>query len=208
MRQTGPACRICRREEKKLFLKGERCLKAKCAIDRERPIPGMHQKRKAKLSGYGEQLRAKQQIRRSYGLGERQFRKVFGIAAGKKGITSFNLLVLLEFRLDNIVYRSGLSLSRALARQMVTHGHIKVNGRRVNIPSYTLKAGDVISIKASNKSTAMTAKNIEVTATTNKIPEWISFDKESSKVQIVRLPEPGEIQAPADEQLVVELYSK
>ena len=208
MRQTGPACRICRREEKKLFLKGERCLKAKCAIDRDRPIPGMHQKKKAKLSGYGEQLRAKQQIRRSYGLSERQFRKVFGVAARKKGITSFTLLVLLEFRLDNIVYRSGLATSRSLARQMVTHGHIKVNNRRVNIPSFTVKTGDVIAMKASDKSVAMATKNVEVTATINKMPEWMTFDKEAKKVQIIRLPEPGEIQAPADEQLVVELYSK
>lgn len=208
MRQTGPACRICRREEKKLFLKGERCQKAKCAIDRGRAIPGMHQKRKAKLSGYGEQLRAKQQIRKFYGVNERQFRKVFGIASGKKGITSFTLLVLLEFRLDNMVYRSGFAPSRALARQMVTHGHIKVNGRKVNIPSFTLKVGDVISLKQSEKSAAMASKNIEVTASINKVPEWISFDKESKKTQVLRLPEPGEIHAPANEQLIVELYSK
>jgi len=208
MRQTGPVCRICRREEKKLFLKGERCQKAKCAIDRDRPIPGMHQKRKAKLSGYGEQLRAKQQIRRSYGVSERQFQKVFGIASNKKGITSFTLLVLLEFRLDNMVYRSGFAPSRALARQMVTHGHVKVNGRRVNIPSFTLKVGDIISLKQSEKSVALASKNIEVTASTNNVPEWISFDKESKKTQVLRLPEPGEIKAPANEQLVVELYSK
>ncbi len=208
MRNTGPSCRLCRREEKKLFLKGERCYKAKCAIDRGRPIPGMHQKKKAKLSGYGEQLRAKQQIRRSYGLNERQFRKVFGIASSKKGITSFTLMVLLEFRLDNMVYRSGLASSKALARQMVSHGHIKVNGRKVNIPSFTLKVGDVISLKQSEKSLVMANKNIETTENINKMPEWISFDKEAKRVQVLRLPEQGEIQAPANEQLVVELYSK
>ncbi len=208
MRQTGPACRLCRREEKKLFLKGERCHKAKCAIDRDRGIPGIHQKRKTKLSDYGQQLRAKQQIRRSYGISERQFRKVFGIASKKKGITSFTLLVLLEFRLDNVVYRSGFASSRPLARQMVTHGHIKVNGRRVNVPSFTLKVGDTITLKQSDKSIALAARNIEITADINKVPEWISFDKEAKKTQILRLPEPGEIQASANEQLVVELYSK
>lgn len=208
MRQTGPSCRVCRREETKLFLKGERCLKAKCAIDRNRAIPGVHKKLKAKLSDYGVQLRSKQKIRKHYGIGERQFRKVFGAASKKKGITSFMLLILLEMRLDNVVYHIGFAPSRAQARQMVTHGHVRVNGRRVNIPSFTLKAGDVIELKLSERSSAMAAKNIEVTANINKIPDWISFDKDAKKAQIIRLPEQGEIQPPADEQLVVELYSK
>lgn len=208
MRQTGPACRKCRREEIKLFLKGERCLKAKCAIDRDRATPGVHKKTKVKLSDYGVQLRAKQKIRRHYGVNERQFIKVFGLASKKKGITSFMLLVLLEMRLDNIVYRIGFAPSRAQARQMVTHGHIRVNARRVNIPSFTLKSGDVIELKLSERSSALATKNLEVTENTNKIPEWISFDKDLKKAQIVRLPEQGEIQPPADEQLVVELYSK
>ena len=208
MRQTGPSCRVCRREETKLFLKGERCLKAKCAIDRGRGIPGVHKKTRAKLSDYGVQLRAKQKIRKHYGISERQFRKVFGVASTKKGITSFMLLVLLEMRLDNIVYRIGFAPSRAQSRQMVTHGHIRVNGRRVNIPSFTLKTGDVIELKLAERSSALAVKNIEITANINKTPEWISFDKDAKKAQIVRLPEQGEIQPPADEQLVVELYSK
>ena len=208
MRQTGPSCRVCRREETKLFLKGERCLKAKCAIDRDRGIPGVHKKTNAKLSDYGVQLRAKQKIRKHYGVSERQFRKVFGTASKKQGITSFMLLVLLEMRLDNIVYRIGFAPSRAQARQMVTHGHIRVNGRRVNIPSFTLKAGDVIELKLAERSSALAVKNIEITANINKTPEWISFDNDAKKAKIVRLPEQGEIQPPADEQLVVELYSK
>ena len=208
MRNIGPSCRLCRREQTKLFLKGERCFKAKCAIDREKGTPGVHAKRKSKLSEYGEQLRAKQKIRRQYGVSERQFRKIFGIAAKKKGITSFTLLVLLEMRLDNTVYRAGFSPSRAEARQMVNHGHIRVNGRRVSIPSFTLGAGDVIEVKVAERSTKLVSRNLEISENINKTPEWLSLDRENRKVQIVRLPEQGEIQSPTNEQLVVELYSK
>ncbi|MCP4179430.1 MAG: 30S ribosomal protein S4 [bacterium] len=208
-RYTGPSCKLCRREETKLFLKGERCFKAKCAIERERPIPGAKkQRRRTKLSDYGEQLRAKQKIRRFYGVTEKQFRKTFSLAQRKEGITSFQLLVLLELRLDNVIYRLGMAPSRSAARQFVTHGHVKVNGRKVNIASFTLKANDVIELKSSDKSTTAAEKSIEITESINKIPEWITFDKEAKKAQVIRLPEEGELHVPANEQLVVELYSK
>ena len=209
MRYTGPACKLCRREGKKLFLKGERCNKAKCAIDRERPVPGASQGgRRSKLSDYGIQLRAKQQIRRFYGLSEKQFVKTYKIASKKSGITSFELLSLLEMRLDNTVYRLGFAQSRSEARQIITHGHIKVNGRRVNIPSFTLKQGDVVEVKKADRSTALINKNIEATTGSNILPAWLACEKEPVKGEVIRLPEEGEIQAPADAQLIVELYSK
>jgi len=208
-RYTGPACKLCRREGIKLFLKGERCMKAKCAVDRERPVPGANSKRRrAKLSDYGEQLRAKQKIRRSYGVTEKQFRKIFALASRKEGITSFTLLSLLEQRLDNVVYRLGFAPSRSAARQAVCHGHIKVNGRKVNIASSTLRKDDTIELKNSDKSKAMVQKNLEASESSNKLPEWLTLDRETLKGQIIRLPQEGEIQAPANEQLVVELYSK
>ena len=208
-RYTGPACRLCRREGVKLFLKGERCMKAKCAIDRERPVPGASSKRRrAKLSDYGEQLRAKQQIRRSYGITEKQFRKIFALASKKEGITSFLLLSLLELRLDNVVYRLGFAPSRSAARQAVNHGHITVNGRKVNVSSRTLRKDDVVELKKADRSKTMVQKNLEASESTNKLPEWLGLDKETLKGQIIRLPQQGEIQSPANEQLVVELYSK
>jgi len=208
-RYTGPACKLCRREGIKLFLKGERCMKAKCAIDRERPVPGASSKRRrAKMSDYGEQLRAKQKIRRSYGITEKQFRKTFALASKRQGITSFQLMALLELRLDNIVYRLGFAPSRSAARQAVNHGHIKLNGRKVNIPSSSLRQGDVVELKSSDRSKAMVQKNLEASESSLKLPEWVSLDKEALKGQIIRLPQEGEIQAPANEQLVVELYSK
>jgi small subunit ribosomal protein S4 len=208
MRYTGPACKLCRREGTKLFLKGERCMKAKCAIDRERPVPGVSQRRRTKLSDYGVQLRAKQQVRRFYGLSERQFVKTFKIASQKTGITSFELLSLLEMRLDNSVYRLGFAASRAAARQLINHGHIRVNGRKVNIPSYTLKKGDAIELKKSDKSLALVQKNLEQTSGTNTLPAWLTYENEALKGEVIRLPEEGEIQVPADAQLIVELYSK
>jgi small subunit ribosomal protein S4 len=209
MRYTGPSCKLCRREGTKLFLKGERCMKAKCAIDRERPLPGASsQKRRPKLSDYGVQLRAKQQIRRSYGLSEKQFVKTFKLASKKTGITSFELLVLLEMRLDNTVYRLGFAGSRAAARQLISHGHIRVNGRKVNIASFSLKKGDAIELKKSDKSLALVQKNLEQTSGTNTLPAWLAYEQEALKGEVIRFPEEGEIQAPADAQLIVELYSK
>ena len=208
-RYTGPVCKLCRREGVKLFLKGERCMRAKCAIDRERPVPGATSKhRRTKLSDYGEQLRAKQKIRRSYGVTEKQFKKIFALAAKSEAITSFQLLALLELRLDNIIYRLGFASSRSAARQAVTHGHIQVNGRKVNIASYTLRKDDVIELKKSDKISAMVQKNLETFESFSTLPEWLVLDKEALKGQIIRLPQEGEIQAPAAEQLVVELYSK
>ncbi|HJO96187.1 MAG TPA: 30S ribosomal protein S4 [Victivallales bacterium] len=208
-RYTGPSCKLCRREETKLFLKGERCFKAKCAIERERPIPGAKkQRRRTKLSDYGEQLRAKQKIRRFYGVTEKQFRKTFSLASRKEGMTSFQLLVLLELRLDNVIYRVGMAPSRSAARQFVTHGHVKVNGRKVNIASCTLKPNDVIELKSSDRSVTAAEKSIEITESINKIPEWVTFDKDAKKAQVIRLPEEGELHVPANEQLVVEFYSK
>ena len=207
-RYTEAVCKLCRREGMKLFLKGDRCLKAVCAIDRGRAAPGMHQRR-GKLSGYGEQLRAKQKIRRYYGLQERQFKKIFDKASHIKGITSLNMLILLETRLDNVVYLLGLAPSRAAARQFVGYGHAKVNGRRVNIPSFTLKPNDAIQIKSCDRSKALAQKNLEFPcASSRQLPPWLTFDKESLKAQVVRLPEREEIQVPANEQMVVELYSK
>ncbi len=208
-RYTGPVCKLCRREGVKLFLKGERCMRTKCAIDRERPVPGATSKhRRAKLSDYGEQLRAKQKIRRSYGVTEKQFQKIFALAAKSEGITSFQLLSLLELRLDNIIYRLGFASSRSAARQAVTHGHIRVNGRKANIASYTLRKDDVIELKKSDKISAMVQKNLETFESFSTLPEWLVLDKEALKGQIIRLPQEGEIQAPAAEQLVVELYSR
>ena len=209
MRYTGPACKLCRREGTKLFLKGERCMKAKCAIDRERPIPGAKsQRRRTKLSDYGVQLRAKQQIRRFYGISEKQFVKIFKLASKKTGITSFELLSLLEMRLDNTVYRLGFAASRAAARQTIVHGHIRVNGRKVNIPSFTLKSGDTVELKKSDKSLALVQRCLEQTSGTNIIPAWLTYEEEALKGEVIRLPEDGEIQVPADAQLIVELYSK
>ena len=208
-RYIGPSCKLCRREGVKLFLKGERCMKAKCAIDRERPVPGGSSKqRRTKLSDYGEQLRAKQKIRRSYGITEKQFRKIFALASKKEGVTSFQLLALLELRLDNVIYRLGFAPSRSAARQAVTHGHVRINGRKVNIASHTLKKDDVIELKNADRSLAMVKKNLEAAESSNTLPEWLSLDKDAVKGQVARLPQEGEIQSPGNEQLVVEFYSK
>lgn len=209
MKYPGPRCKLCRREGKKLFLKGERCLAAKCAIDKGRSVPGASsKKRRAKLSDYGQQLRAKQQIRRYYGLSEKQFRTTFRKAKRKDGITSFELLSEMEMRLDNIVHRLGMAASRTTARQIVTHGHIRVNQRTVNIPSYSLSKGDVIEVKNSDRSTALIKNNLENNSANIELPPWISFDKDAVKAEVIRLPEEGELQAPGDERLAVELYSK
>ncbi len=206
-RYTGPSCKLCRREGTKLFLKGERCVKAKCAIDRGRQAPGMRSQRRSKLSVYGEQLRAKQQIKRSYGLTEKQFKLTFGRAAKSSQVTSKMLLILLELRLDNVIFRLGMAASRTEARQMVNHGHVKVNGRKVNISSFTVSTDDVISVKSSDRSKALVKKNLEA-ASSRVMPEWLDMDVEALKGRVLRQPESTEIQVPADEQMVVELYSK
>ena len=209
-RYSGPVCRLCRREGIKLFLKGERCFSDKCAIEKRNFAPGQHgkSKRPKKLIGYGLQLREKQKVRRIYGLMERQFRNTFEKAAQMKGVTGDNLMSLLERRLDSIVYRTGLGTSRAQARQIVRHGHVQVNGKKVNVPSYQVKAGDTIEVREPSRKKAVVLAAREVTSHMSK-PSWIDVDLESLKGTVSSLPKREELtQIPINEQLIVELYSK
>ncbi len=207
-RYTGSVCRLCRREGQKLFLKGDRCYTGKCAIDR-RPAqtPGQHGKGRKKLSEYGLQLREKQKARRYYCVLESQFRKYFDMAVAKKGITGENLLAILESRLDNVVYRLGLAMSRPEARQLVNHGHFTVNGKRVNIPSYLVKAGDIISLQEKSRSLDKFKDVIE--ANSSRVPpKWLDFDKSKFEAKVMNMPERADIDFPVEEHLIVELYSK
>ena len=208
-RYNGPVCRLCRREGMKLFLKGERCHTEKCAIERRNFQPGQHGKdRKPKLVGYGLQLREKQKARRYYGLLEAQFRNLFEKAANMKGITGENLLSMLERRLDNTVYRMGFGTSRAQARQIVRHGHINVNGRKVNIPSFQVKTGDVIEVreKSRENSTILSARDATAHAPS---PNWLEVDRDGLKARVLQPPKREElVQIQLNEQLIVELYSK
>lgn len=204
-RYTDANCRLCRREGQKLFLKGDRCYSSKCAIDRRGYAPGQHGQGRSKISDYGLQLREKQKAKRFYGLQETQFRNLFDKAARKSGITGENLLILLETRLDNVVFRLGFASSRKEARQLVNHGHFKVNGRKVNIPSYEVKAGDVITVK--EKSTN-SPKFKEVKEMTITVPSWMTVDVEKLEGKILSVPTRAEIDTPVAEHLIVELYSK
>jgi small subunit ribosomal protein S4 len=208
-RYRGPVCRLCRREGMKLFLKGERCHSEKCAIEKRNFVPGQHGKdRKAKLVGYGLQLREKQKMRRVYGLLETQFRNSFEKAAHQKGITGQNLFAALERRLDNVIYRMGFGTSRAQARQTVRHGHIQVNGRKVNIPSFEVKVGDEVAVRESSKEnpTILSARDATAHAPS---PGWMDVDRENLRGKITGLPKREElVQIPINEQLIVELYSK
>ena len=209
-RYRGPVCRLCRREGMKLFLKGERCYSDKCAIEKRNFAPGQHGKTKRlkKLIGYGLQLREKQKVRRIYGVLERQFRNTFEKAAQMKGVAGDNLMGLLERRLDNVVYRMGLGTSRSQARQIVRHGHIQVNGRKMNIPSYIVKPGDKVEVREGSRQNAAVLAAREVTAHMGK-PAWIDVDIESLKGTINSTPKRDELsQIPINEQLIVELYSK
>jgi small subunit ribosomal protein S4 len=208
-RYRGPVCRLCRREGMKLFLKGERCHSEKCAIERRNFVPGQHGKdRKAKLVGYGLQLREKQKVRRIYGVLERQFRNTFEKAAVMKGITGENLLGNLERRLDSVLYRMGLATSRAQARQVVRHGHILVNGKKVNIPSFVVKPGEEISVRESSKNNSAILAARDATAHAPS-PSWMDVDREGLKGRINSIPRRDEFtQIPINEQLIVELYSK
>lgn len=207
-RYTGPACKMCRREGMKLFLKGTRCAMAKCAIDIGRPVPGMHgQRRGRKMSDYGVQLRGKQRLRRQYGMQEHQFRLFFERAARSRGMTGETLLQLLEARLDNMVYRLGFAPSRQAARQFVSHNHVTVNGRRAAVPAMVLKAGDVIEVRDRPKSRALAEKCLEA-AEGREIAAWLTVDPKSFKGELARIPTRDEIAPIVDEQLVVELYSK
>jgi small subunit ribosomal protein S4 len=207
-RYIGPVCRLCRREGMKLFLKGERCYTEKCAIEKRNLPPGQHGKlRKAKLVGYGLQLREKQKVKRIYGVLENQFRRYFEIADRTRGITGVTLLQLLERRLDNVIYRLGLATSRPQARQLVRHGHFSVNGRKVDVPSYSLKAGDVVTVRTGSAQNASIQHAIEEVKGRG-IPEWLSFDSGALSGRVASLPTREQINLPVQEQLIVELYSK
>jgi small subunit ribosomal protein S4 len=208
-RYLGPVCRQCRREGMKLFLKGERCHSDKCAIERRNFVPGQHGKdRKAKLVGYGVQLREKQKVRRIYGVLERQFRNTFEKAVLAKGITGENLMAGLERRLDSVIYRMGFGTSRAQARQVVRHGHIQVNGRKVNIPSFQVKPGDEVAVRESSKSNPTIIAARDATAHA-PAPNWIEVDRDALKGRVQSLPKRDElVQIQLNEQLIVELYSK
>ncbi|MBR2967411.1 MAG: 30S ribosomal protein S4 [Clostridia bacterium] len=204
-RITCADCKKCRREGQKLFLKGERCTTKKCAMERRPVAPGQHGAARKKNSEYAVQLREKQKAKRAYGLLEKQFRSYYDRATRIKGVTGENMLMLLECRLDNVVYRMGIGSSRAQSRQIVNHGHITVNGRVVNIPSYIVKAGDVISVKESKQDNAMFK---ELRGAKIVMPKWVEFNTETFVGKIIELPKREDIDLNINEQLIVELYSK
>ena len=206
-RYTDASCRLCRREGEKLFLKGERCYTNKCAISRRAYAPGQHGQSRKKLSEYGLQLREKQKARRYYGVLESQFRKYFEMALKTKGVTGENLLKILESRMDNVVYRLGLATSRPEARQLVRHAHFTVNGKKVNIPSYLLKVGDVIAVTEKSKNSPK-FKAILDSTNGRIVPKWLEFDAENLTGKVVAMPDREDIDLPVSEHLIVELYSK
>jgi small subunit ribosomal protein S4 len=207
-RYTGPVCRLCRREGMKLFLKGTKCFSEKCPIEKRNFAPGQHGKdRKAKIVGYGLQLREKQKAKRIYFTQEGQFRNYFEKASRAQGVTGELLLQQLERRLDNIVYRLGFGISRRQARQIVRHGHVHVDGRKVNIPSYQVSVGEEISIRESSNKMPILEQAKEFASHQNA-PTWLQIDRDNYKGRIVSLPKRDEIQQPVNEQLIVELYSK
>lgn len=206
-RYTGPVCRLCRREGAKLYLKGDRCYTAKCAIDRRGYAPGQHGQGRKKSSEYGIQLREKQKARRIYGVLETQFRNYFEKAEHQKGVTGENLLRLLERRLDNVVYRLGFAGSRVEARQLVRHGHFSVNGRKVNIPSFLTKVGDVIVINEKSRDTNRIKELVEQAAR-KAAPAWLELDVDQFIGKVVAIPSREEIDVPIEEHLIVELYSR
>lgn len=207
-RYIGPVCRLCRREGMKLFLKGERCYTEKCAIEKRNLPPGQHGKlRKAKMVGYGVQLREKQKVKRIYGVLENQFRRYFEMADRTRGITGETLLQLLERRFDNVIYRLGLATSRAQARQQIRHGHFLVNGKKVDIPSYSIKAGDTVTVRGTSAQNASIVHAMEEVKGRG-IPEWLQFDAGQLTGRIQSLPTREQINLPVQEQLIVELYSK
>jgi small subunit ribosomal protein S4 len=208
-RYSGPVCRLCRREGMKLFLKGERCHTEKCAIEKRNFAPGQHGKdKKAKVVGYGLQLREKQKARRYYRILEGQFRNLFEKVVNQKGITGELMLAMLERRLDNVVYRMGLATSRAQGRQLVRHGHMTVNGRKVNIPSYHVKPGDVIEVRQSSRQNSSILSARDATAHAPS-PSWLEVDRDALRARVLQQPKREElVQIQLNEQLIVELYSK
>jgi small subunit ribosomal protein S4 len=209
-RHTGAVCKLCRRQGEKLFLKGDRCFTAKCAFDKRSYPPGMHGRRarfRRKTTDFGTQLREKQKARRIYGVLERQFRRYFGEAERRKGVTGENLLQILESRLDNIVYRFGFASSRAQARQLVRHGHFDVNGRKTDIPSFLVKPGDVIVVRARSRDNGYfgtIAEDMEH----RLVPEWLSMDVNTLSGRVLALPSREEIEVPLSEHLIIEYYSR
>jgi small subunit ribosomal protein S4 len=208
-RHREAVCRLCRREGQKLFLKGLRCFTEKCAIEKRNFVPGQHgQARRAKMVGYGVQLREKQKVKRTYGLLERQFRSYFEKALRTKGPTGSNLVVMLERRLDNVIYRMGLASSRSQARQLVLHGHVRVKGQKVNIPSYLVQVGEDITLNDKMRENAMILEARNLARGQNAAP-WLDIDRENFKARVVALPRREDVQTPPmNEQLIVELYSK
>jgi small subunit ribosomal protein S4 len=207
-RYTGPVCRLCRRERMKLFLKGDRCFKEKCAIERRGYPPGQHgQRRGRRTLGYGLQLREKQKVKRIYGVLEAQFRTYFKEADRKKGITGENLLVMLEKRLDNVVYSLGFAASRAQARQFVRHGHVLVDGKKTSIPSYQVRGGQTIAVREGSRANDFIRQSVE-TARGRGVPDWLELDAENMTGKVLRVPAREDIKLPIQEQLIVELYSR
>jgi small subunit ribosomal protein S4 len=206
-RNTGAVCRLCRREGLKLFLKGDRCFKEKCAFERRGYAPGQHGRRRTKVQNYGIQLREKQKVKRMYGVLERQFRGYFARAARSKGITGTNLLQTLERRLDNVVYRLGFASSRSMARQLVSHGHIQVDGRKMSVPSALVKPGSVVALREKSRKNEQVKICVD-TAKGRGVPAWLELDADQFQGTVRQLPERDEILMPIQEQLIVELYSK
>jgi len=209
-RYKDAVCKLCRREGEKLFLKGERCVSPKCGFERRPYAPGVHGRQaqfRRKKSDYGLQLRAKQKTRRVYGVLERQFRRYFHEAEQRRGLTGLNLLVVLESRLDNVVYRLGFSASRPQARQLVRHGHMEVNGRKVNIPSFLVKPGDVVMVRAISRQKVY-FKDLAEDLPHRNVPEWLSRDDETMSGRVMTLPERKDIDVSLNEQLIVEYYSR
>ncbi len=203
-RYLGPVCRLCRREKEKLFLKGNKC-KVKCTLEKRNSPPGEQRERPLRISDYGERLREKQKLRRIYGVGERQLRSYFNMAERQRGVTWENLLQFLERRFDNVIYQSGFVTSRGEARQLISHGHFRINNRRVNIPSYLVEAGDLIDVREKSR---RRIKKIMETAEEREVPLWLELNKTKMTVKVSRIPRPEEISSPVDGKLVVEFCSK
>lgn len=207
-RYTEAKCRLCRRAGMKLFLKGTRCVTEKCAIAKRPTLPGVHTRSRAKPTNYALQLREKQKVKRMYGMLERQFKRFFNIASRSKGVTGRVLIQLLERRIDNIIYRALFASSRNQARQIVNHGFVFIGGKRVDIPSYTVKEGQAIEIKAKETVKKGIKENIEASSKERSVPSWLTVDKDNLKINVSRLPEKEDLVIPVDEHLIVELYSK
>ena len=209
-RYTGPVCKLCRREGQKLFLKGPKCYTEKCPVDRRTYPPGQHgpaQARRRKQSEYAGQLREKQKVKRMYGLQEKQFRNLFERAVKQPGVTGANLLINLETRLDNLIFRLGIASSRSQARQLVRHRHVEVNGRMVDIPSYRVRAGDEVAVRARDLDLLPIQEALDA-RTRATVPEWLAFDEKNRVGRVIRMPERQDIPLAVQEQLIVELYSK